>query len=75
MRHLKHSSLVIIAIIVVIFALVAQNAIGNNYYIQSGSNSQTSDSVVYVKMESRVLFRLQILLLIKQQILMLNMHH
>lgn len=49
MRHLKHSSLVIIAIIVVIFALVAQNAIGNNYYIQSGSNSQTSNSVVYVE--------------------------
>ena len=41
--------MVIIAIIVVIFALVAQNAIGNNYYIQSGSNSQTSNSVVYVE--------------------------
>ena len=50
MKHLKHSTLVVIAILVAIFGLVAQNAIGNNYYIQSSnSNSQTSGSVVYIE--------------------------
>jgi len=50
MKHLKHSTLVVIAILVAILGLIAQNAIGNNYYIQSSdSNSQTVGSVVYIE--------------------------
>lgn len=50
MKHLKHSTLVIIAILVAILGVLAQNAIGNNYYIQSSSsNSQTAGSVVYIE--------------------------
>jgi S1-C subfamily serine protease len=50
MKHLKHSTLVVIAILVAIFGLIAQNAIGNNYYVQlSDSNSQTAGSVVYIE--------------------------
>ena len=50
MKHLKHSTLVVIAILVAIFGLIAQNAIGNNYYTQSSdSNSQTAGSVVYIE--------------------------
>ena len=41
MKHLKHSTLVVIAILVAILGVLAQNAIGNNYYIQSSdSNSK-----------------------------------
>jgi hypothetical protein len=32
MKHLKHSTLVVIAILVAILGVLAQNAIGNNYY-------------------------------------------
>jgi S1-C subfamily serine protease len=50
MKHLKHSTLVVIAILVAILGLFAQNAIGNNYYVQSsGSNSQNAGSVVYIE--------------------------
>ena len=50
MKHLKHSTLVVIAILVAILGVLAQNAIGNNYYIQSlDSNSKTVDSVVYIE--------------------------
>ena len=50
MRHLKHSTLVVIAILVAILGVFAQNAIGNNYYVQSsGSNTNTAGSVVYIE--------------------------
>jgi S1-C subfamily serine protease len=50
MKHLKHSTLVVIAILVAILGVFAQNAIGNNYYVQSSnSNSQTAGSVVYIE--------------------------
>jgi S1-C subfamily serine protease len=50
MKHLKHSTLVVIAILVAILGVLAQNAIGNNYYVQSsGSNSQSAGSVVYIE--------------------------
>ncbi len=50
MKHLKHSTLVVIAIFVAILGVLAQNAIGNNYYVQSSnSNSQTAGSVVYIE--------------------------
>ena len=50
MKHLKHSTLVVIAILVAILGVLAQNAIGNNYYIQSSdSNSKTVGSVVYIE--------------------------
>jgi S1-C subfamily serine protease len=50
MKHLKHSTLVVIAILVAILGVLAQNAIGNNYYVQSSdSNSQTAGSVVYIE--------------------------
>ena len=49
MKHIKKSSLVIIAILVAILGLITQNAIGNFYNSQSSLNSQTAGSVVYVE--------------------------
>ena len=50
MRHIKKSSLVVIAILVVIVGLIGQNAIGIYYNSQSSSlNSQSAGSVVYVE--------------------------
>lgn len=50
MRHIKKSSLVVIAILVVIVGLIGQNAIGIYYNSQSSSiYSQSAGSVVYVE--------------------------
>jgi S1-C subfamily serine protease len=50
MKHLKHSTLVVIAIFVAILGVLAQNAIGNNSYVQSSdSSSQVAGSVVYIE--------------------------
>ncbi len=50
MRHIKHLSLILIAVLLVIFTVLAQNAISNNYNFQSSSsNSQAAGSVVYIE--------------------------
>ncbi len=49
MRHIKKSSLIIVAVCVVILGLIGQNIIGNYYYSQSSSLTQASSSVVYIE--------------------------
>lgn len=49
MRHIKKSSLIIVAVFVVILGLIGQNIIGNYYYSQSSSLTQASSSVVYIE--------------------------
>jgi len=50
MRHIKKSSLLIIAVLVVVLGLTAgQNLIGNYYSQSSSSNSQSAESVVYIE--------------------------
>ena len=49
MRHIKKSSLIIVAVCVVILGLIGQNIIGNYYYSQSSSLTQASGSVVYIE--------------------------
>jgi len=50
MSHIKKSSLVITAVLVVILGVAGQNIIGNYYYSQPSSlNSKTASSVVYIE--------------------------
>jgi serine protease Do len=49
MRHIKKSSLIIVAVFVAIVGLIGQNIIGNYYYSQSSSLTQAASSVVYIE--------------------------
>jgi S1-C subfamily serine protease len=50
MRHIKKSSLIITAVLVVILGIVGQNIIGNYYYSPASNlNSQPGQSTVYIE--------------------------